>query len=462
MTTMLDQKWRDSSIAEEERKERTSIEAEEEVRPQSYGAYIGLDQLLQCQRPVSKVPDERIFIITHQLFELVFKQMLFDFAVIAQTFAELDKLGVRECRTWSEVEHTSDEETRENAFWRPALTASARIKYSSEVVLLSILRYLGHNKEREETFSNFEFESFRDYLIPASGFQTAQFRLIQRALGKANLLTVKLFPADVYLEKYENIKESQDSIRTVIDKSILGKDAELFIGDDDPWLTSVRRVDDLAHKILTKFQVPTGVTQEELYVPLVTVSSHAMAEKFAKALRAHRNQQGAAKPSNADEIDERSKETFQRSLEVSIERENMYRKQLAPARGGALYLQRNRANCCLVRILSRLVDADEALHHYDADPTTSETPSFLTVHNAIVSKSLAEVRRCAEMRGKTEVPGGTGGGGIPYLSFMRKDLIPEFKGLIAYRNIADPSNPAWVEPDQAPAFRFRESFFGET
>src|SRR5215218_5556532 len=57
-----------------------------------YHTYLGLEQLLACQVPSSETPDERVFIITHQLFELVFKMIVFDLTVIAETFNQLSAI----------------------------------------------------------------------------------------------------------------------------------------------------------------------------------------------------------------------------------------------------------------------------------------------------------------------------------------------------------------------------------
>ena len=47
-------------------------------------------------------------------------------------------------------------------------------------------------------FSTIEYELFRDFLAPASGFQTAQLRLIQRALGKVAAPRMPVFPGDAF------------------------------------------------------------------------------------------------------------------------------------------------------------------------------------------------------------------------------------------------------------------------
>src|ERR1700674_4069574 len=98
MIPHADTNWWDFTIDSNERDKNTAvIRGNRQVNPGTpdgrflldYHRYIGLDQLLSCQVPSSRIPDERVFIITHQLFELVFKQMIFDFAVIAKTFEVL-------------------------------------------------------------------------------------------------------------------------------------------------------------------------------------------------------------------------------------------------------------------------------------------------------------------------------------------------------------------------------------
>src|SRR3990170_4406511 len=91
-----DANWWSFSIDEEERGKKISggeSAGTVEVNPiagglrlLSYHQYLGLERLLHCQVPSAHAPEERIFIITHQLFELVFKQMIFDLGVIAETF----------------------------------------------------------------------------------------------------------------------------------------------------------------------------------------------------------------------------------------------------------------------------------------------------------------------------------------------------------------------------------------
>ena len=65
----------------------------------SYGDYLQLDKLLQAQEPQSKVHgrevhDEHLFIITHQAYELWFKQVIFEIDSIRVIF--LEETGVNE------------------------------------------------------------------------------------------------------------------------------------------------------------------------------------------------------------------------------------------------------------------------------------------------------------------------------------------------------------------------------
>ena len=65
----------------------------------SYGDYLQLDKLLHAQEPQSKihgteVHDEHLFIITHQAYELWFKQVIFEIDSIRVIF--LEETGVNE------------------------------------------------------------------------------------------------------------------------------------------------------------------------------------------------------------------------------------------------------------------------------------------------------------------------------------------------------------------------------
>jgi tryptophan 2,3-dioxygenase len=98
--------------------------------------------------------DEMLFIITHQTYELWFKQILHEVDSIRRIFAQVPV----------------DE--------RKIAIAVSRLQRVKEIlgVLLQQVSIL-------ETMSPLDFLEFRDLLYPASGFQSVQFRLLENKLG---------------------------------------------------------------------------------------------------------------------------------------------------------------------------------------------------------------------------------------------------------------------------------------
>ncbi|OSX70563.1 hypothetical protein BU14_0720s0003 [Porphyra umbilicalis] len=124
-----------------------------------YPDYLALDELLACQRPLSFAAgdphhDEMLFITIHQTYELWFKQIIFELDSVRRIFAELS-LGEKKISL--------------------ALHRLSRIREIQKILVdqISVL----------ETMTPQEFLDFRDYLFPASGFQSFQFRLIEIKLG---------------------------------------------------------------------------------------------------------------------------------------------------------------------------------------------------------------------------------------------------------------------------------------
>lgn len=127
--------------------------------PIYYSDYLELDKLLSSQKPKSeeyghKAHDEMLFIIVHQAYELWFKQILHEIDSVNQMFRD----------------EVVDE--------RSIGIAVSRLHRVTEIQKLIIeqLRVL-------ETMTPLDFLEFRDFLIPASGFQSFQFRLIENKLG---------------------------------------------------------------------------------------------------------------------------------------------------------------------------------------------------------------------------------------------------------------------------------------
>lgn len=123
-------------------------------RFQNYWDYIQLDTLLSLQRPVTRVDDEPIFIIYHQITELYFKLTRIEIDAIAKNDA-------------LHVDDFLERIQRINRYF-------GALRNSFNVM------ELGMKKE--------EFLAFRDALAPASGFQSVQYRIIE--LGCAPLIHI--------------------------------------------------------------------------------------------------------------------------------------------------------------------------------------------------------------------------------------------------------------------------------
>src|SRR2546429_2477307 len=135
------------------------------TEPAYYGTYLAVDKLLALQAPLSLIEgklhahDEMLFIIVHQTYELWFKQILH----------ELDRIQTDFGGDVVEAEYLG------------------RIVHGLERIS-EILKLLIQQLEVLETMTPLDFLDFRDFLIPASGFQSAQFRLIEIRLGLARAM----------------------------------------------------------------------------------------------------------------------------------------------------------------------------------------------------------------------------------------------------------------------------------
>jgi tryptophan 2,3-dioxygenase len=383
-----------------------------------YHKYIGLDHLLISQRPSSSIPDERVFITTHQLHEITFKMVAFDMAVVARTLESLTKVGdptaiLRRC-------------SEDEPFWRPALTAAARASFACRELLPSIMRYLGDPRDADETFSSIEFSRFRKNLEPASGFQSAQFRLIQRGLGKSNLLSIRLFPSDTYRENYGDV---HDSTATVVDPLILRHDAAVATPAKASSLALVTHLDAAAHRVLDAIgELGHGKTAAPEHIVSADIDrAIATLERILSSKR---------RDVSGDVLEERKRrhtaavEWFREDMASAVVAENDRREHLRRARAGAQVLRALAPASHLATVLRHIVRADEALH----DPAHD---SFLSVHLRVTRERLRQVNAYAASRGEQEPSAGTGGGGIEYLGWAQKHLIPLFPALVAYREVGE-------------------------
>jgi tryptophan 2,3-dioxygenase len=127
----------------------------------NYSDYLRLDGLLDLQDRESEkllqpAHDEMLFIIIHQVYELWFKQLLF----------EVDSVN--------------------GIMQKPALNDNSP-ELQTVVHRLSrcttILKVLIHQIDVMETMTPMDFLDFRDMLRPASGFQSWQFKTLEAKLG---------------------------------------------------------------------------------------------------------------------------------------------------------------------------------------------------------------------------------------------------------------------------------------
>ena len=124
-----------------------------------YPDYLQLEQLLGCQalestRRGAPAHDEMLFIIVHQAYELWFKQILWELDALIELF---QREAVDERRLGRAVSH----------LYR----------------ILTIQRVLVDQIDVLQTMTPLDFLDFRDQLVPASGFQSVQFRLIENRFG---------------------------------------------------------------------------------------------------------------------------------------------------------------------------------------------------------------------------------------------------------------------------------------
>ncbi|MES2654018.1 MAG: tryptophan 2,3-dioxygenase family protein [Bacteroidota bacterium] len=111
-----------------------------------YWDYIAVDSLLTLQKPKTLIPDEMIFIIYHQITELYFKLSLHEMEQIVTSKNNID------------VHFFAERVRRINAYFN-------NLTHSFEIMV--------NGMEPEQ------FLKFRMSLLPASGFQSAQYRMIE-------------------------------------------------------------------------------------------------------------------------------------------------------------------------------------------------------------------------------------------------------------------------------------------
>ena len=164
-----------------------------------YQEYLNLDKVLGAQVLRSaeagvEAHDEMLFIITHQVYELWFKQIVHELHSIIDDFddGKVDERNIGKC--------------------------TARLER-----ILKIQGLLVEQIEVMETMTALDFLEFRSYLFPASGFQSIQFREIEIMLGLKRVDRVKYFKEDYDVVFDEKVKkrmqrmESGDNLFSLVE-----------------------------------------------------------------------------------------------------------------------------------------------------------------------------------------------------------------------------------------------------
>lgn len=143
-----------------------------------YHSYLDLDRLLSAQNPRSgeggrAAHEEMLFIILHQVYELWFKQIIHELHSVIEMFED-DLVDEREIAT-----------------------AVGRLRRVTEIQELLIKQI-----DIMETMTPLDFLEFRNYLFPASGFQSYQFRMVEVLLGlkHGDRLTYNGAPFDIVFD----------------------------------------------------------------------------------------------------------------------------------------------------------------------------------------------------------------------------------------------------------------------
>jgi tryptophan 2,3-dioxygenase len=130
-------------------------------RALTYSTYLKVDELLDLQQPRSEGQehDELLFIVIHQTYELWFRSLL------------------------HELERT--QRLLESGETYASLAALGRVR--------TIFKVLVSQVDILETMTPLQFNSFRDRLDQASGFQSGQFRELEAVFGRRDESVLKPF-----------------------------------------------------------------------------------------------------------------------------------------------------------------------------------------------------------------------------------------------------------------------------
>jgi tryptophan 2,3-dioxygenase len=236
-------------------------------QPVYYGDYLQLPKILNSQAPESakygkEAHDETLFIVIHQTYELWFKQIIHELnsvrEIMAKPFIPSTDLSVINSR----IERTT----------------------TIQQILIDQIRIM-------ETMTTLDFMEFRDYLVPASGFQSLQFRLIEATLGikpqhrmeiEKQFFTSRLKPED--RQKLEEA-EAQMSILELLEAWLSRMPFSNFEGFDF-WGSYSVAVDEMLKQDYEIISTNKSLSETVRVMELKNLE--ATRETFATLLDAHR------------------------------------------------------------------------------------------------------------------------------------------------------------------------------
>jgi tryptophan 2,3-dioxygenase len=236
------------------------MENEKPRGPLYYADYLQLDRLLGSQQMQSALHgrpahDEMLFIIVHQAYELWFKQILWELDAVLATFRGAS--------------------VPEEALGQAVLRLGR---------IVEIQRVLIEQVDVLETMTPLDFLDFRDDLIPASGFQSVQFRLIENKLGmqRRDRLQINDAPYTSRFTKEDAARveasEKEPSLFDLIE-GWLERTPFLHFGDFDFWREYRRAVDAMLDADRASIRSNPTLTEDEKARQLTGVE--ATASRFA-------------------------------------------------------------------------------------------------------------------------------------------------------------------------------------
>ncbi len=167
----------------------------------SYAEYLRLDLLLEAQKPLSGAHDEMLFIIVHQASELWMRLMLHELSSVIQCVRR-DQLD-------------------------PSFKLLERIG-RVQAQLLTVWDVLS-------TMTPSDYSAFRNALGRSSGFQSAQYRLLEFTLGNKHAAMIEVHrhdePAYAALARALAAPSLYDEVLRLLSQRGYGVPAELLVRD---------------------------------------------------------------------------------------------------------------------------------------------------------------------------------------------------------------------------------------